>query len=72
MVESAYPLDASQEQRLRRQAARILARPLEEVHLEVRLDPSLIAGMRVLVGALVVDMSLKHLLEELSGREGGR
>jgi F-type H+-transporting ATPase subunit b len=69
VVESAYPLDASQEERLRHEAASILARPLDEVQIEVHQDESLIAGMRVLVGGLVVDLSVKHLLAELSNQE---
>jgi F-type H+-transporting ATPase subunit b len=72
VVESAYPLDDTQEQALRQQAAQVLARSPDDVRIEVHEDPALIAGVRVLLGALVVDMSLKHLLEELSQQEGGR
>jgi F0F1-type ATP synthase delta subunit len=34
--------------------------------------PDLIAGIQVLAGALVIDMSVKHLLAELRGRQDSR
>lgn len=71
IVESAYALDASQEKALLQQAARTLGQPSKELRIEVRETPQLIAGLRLLVGSLVVDMSLKHLLEELSASGGG-
>jgi F-type H+-transporting ATPase subunit b len=70
VVESAYPLDASREKALLQQTARTLGRQTEDLTLEVNEVPELIAGVRLLVGALVVDMSLKHLLDELSKPEG--
>jgi len=73
IVESAYPLDEAQQVLLRRQAGQTLGLRPDDLHLEVREDPQLIAGVRVLLGALVVDMSLMHQLRELSdGQEDGR
>jgi F-type H+-transporting ATPase subunit b len=73
IVESAYPLDDAQELSLRQQAAQTLGLPPEQLRIEVREDAELIAGVRVLLGALVVDMSLMHQLQALSnGQEDGR
>jgi F-type H+-transporting ATPase subunit b len=69
IVESAYALNAAQEKRLREKAAQTLDRDVEEIELDVREKPELIAGVRVLAGALVVDMSLRRLLDELSRTE---
>jgi F-type H+-transporting ATPase subunit b len=71
VLESAYPLEASQEEALQEQAARTLGEPPEKLKPEVRDAPELIAGVRVLLGALVIDMSVRHLLQELSSQEGG-
>jgi F-type H+-transporting ATPase subunit b len=70
VVESAYPLTPAQEQLLRRQAARVLDRTTEDVKLETHEAPELIAGIRILMGAMVIDMSLRHLLQQLSQQEG--
>lgn len=72
-VESGYPLDEAQQQRLREAAAQILERPAETIELDLREEPALLAGVRVLVGGLVIDSSLKHMLAELGTApdEGG-
>jgi F-type H+-transporting ATPase subunit b len=69
VVESAYPLTPSQEQLLRQQAAQTLDRNVEDVKLEIHQAPELIAGIRLLMGAMVIDLSLRHLLQQLSQRE---
>jgi F-type H+-transporting ATPase subunit b len=72
IAESAYPLDDKQEGALRSQAARTLDLSPDGLQIEVREDPELIAGVRVLLGGVVVDMSLMHQLKTLSnGREDG-
>jgi F-type H+-transporting ATPase subunit b len=72
IVESAYPLEEAQAGAVRRQAAQTLDLPPDELSLEVREDAELIAGVRVLLGGVVVDMSLMHQLKALSnGREDG-
>jgi F-type H+-transporting ATPase subunit b len=70
VVESAYPLDAKQRTALRSQTAKLLGRPVRDLRLEVRENPDLVAGVRIVAGAVVIDFSLKHLLEELSQQEG--
>lgn len=65
-VECAYPLDEAQRQLLRVQAAKVLAQPAETLTIEFQDAPSLLAGVRLTVGTLVVDLSLKHALDELS------
>ena len=72
VIESAYALDASQEQALQQQAAHVLGQPPEKVQISVREDPELVAGVRVLLGSLVIDMSLKHELDQLGGQESAR
>jgi len=72
VVQSAYPLAPSQESLLREQAARALGRSPESLTLAAHELPDLIAGIQVLAGALVIDMSVKHLLAELRGRQDSR
>jgi F-type H+-transporting ATPase subunit b len=71
VVESAYPLDSKQQAALLDEVARTVGRPAAKLRLEVHEDPELIAGVRLVAGAIVIDMSVKHLLEELSRLEGG-
>ncbi len=66
LIESAYPLSAELQQQLRERAAKRLGRETKDLRLEVSEDPSLIAGVRIVVGAIVVDMSVRHLLEQLA------
>ena len=71
-IETAYPLSPELQTQLRERAAKRLGRPPGDLRLEVNEDPSLIAGLRIVVGAIVVDMSVRHLLEQLSSTmEGG-
>ena len=71
VVQSAYPLEAAQEQSLRGLIGKTLDLPPDEVVVEVREAPELLAGARILLGAHVVDMTLLHQLEMLSEQEGG-
>jgi F-type H+-transporting ATPase subunit b len=70
VLETAYPLTDSQLMDLRNQVAAALEREPGALPIEVRETPEILAGARLTLGALVVDMSLKHVLEELA-REGG-
>lgn len=58
----AVELDQDQHQRLVTALARLTGRPVE---LRVRLDPSLIGGMVVVVGDTVIDGTLRHRLDRL-------
>jgi F-type H+-transporting ATPase subunit delta len=58
-VIAARPLDAAQQERLRSALARRTGR---DVALDVRLDPSLIAGAIARVGGMVFDGSLRSQL----------
>lgn len=69
VVETAYPLSPEQQAGLRDQAGKVLDRPPDQLRIEVREDPGLIAGVRIVAGAVVVDMSIQHLLRELSQQE---
>jgi F-type H+-transporting ATPase subunit b len=70
VVQSAYPLSSEQQAALRDQASKVLASPPHDLRIEVREDPDLIAGVRIVAGAVVIDMSVRHLLRELSRQEG--
>ncbi|HLG92471.1 MAG TPA: F0F1 ATP synthase subunit delta, partial [Acidimicrobiales bacterium] len=61
-VRSARPLDPDQQRRLAGALSRRVDRPVE---LRVTLDPSLIGGVVVLVGDIVVDASLRRRLDQL-------
>ena len=71
-IESAYALPADLQQQLRDRAAKRLGRAPADLRLEVNEDPSLIAGVRIVVGAIVIDMSVRQMLEQLATTmEGG-
>jgi F-type H+-transporting ATPase subunit b len=70
VVETAYPLSDEQLASLREVAAKTMQRPAGELQIEVREAAGLIAGVRVLAGALAIDMSVRHLLDELGKHEG--
>ena len=70
VVESAYPLTQDECERV---AALVSSAPLDLAPaVEVRVDPGVIAGVRVLSHDLVLDMSLRRALEDLrAGIPGG-
>jgi F-type H+-transporting ATPase subunit delta len=61
-VESAHPLSAVQEQQLR---ARLIEAGYGNVDIVKRVDPSLLGGLVVKVGARLYDTSLKSRLQRL-------
>lgn len=61
-VRSAVPLDQGQRSRLAAAVGRITGRSVE---LHERVDPSLIAGLTVVAGDLVIDGSVLRRLEQL-------
>jgi F-type H+-transporting ATPase subunit delta len=66
-VTTAYPLNPAEEQAL---AEALKARLGREVKLTTERDPSLIGGIRVQAGDLVIDGSLKARLQQLATELG--
>lgn len=64
-VRASVDLDGEQRRRLSAALARLTGR---EVQLRVTVDPSVIGGMRVLVGDLVIDGTVRHRLDQLRAR----
>lgn len=64
-VETAYPVPAALTARLEDTLAEALGPGVDAVRVAVRVDPSLGAGLRIVVGAGVVDLSLRHTLADL-------
>jgi hypothetical protein len=65
-VELAYPPAPDLEERLQRALAKTVGKEAKALNLTFRVEPSLIAGVRILVGTVAVDLSLMRILEELS------
>jgi F-type H+-transporting ATPase subunit b len=63
VVESAYPLAPDERDRLEALVAATTHAPAPTI--EVRVDPSLVGGVRILSRDLVADMSLRRALEDL-------
>jgi|GEM_PF-2118289 len=61
-VVSAAPLTAAQQEALQR---KLIARAGKRVHLACRTDPSLIAGLRISSGGVVMDTSVKRQLADM-------
>lgn len=61
-VRSAVELDASERERLAAALSRIMRR---QVELRVRVDLSLLGGVRISVGDTVIDGTVRHRLEQL-------
>lgn len=69
VVESAYPLDGDERERLQALVAK--AANTHAPTIEVSVDPALVAGLRIVSRDLVVDMSLRSTLEELRAAPPG-
>jgi F-type H+-transporting ATPase subunit b len=67
-VEVAYPPSSDQEAQFRAILARTLGIPGTPLPLTFRTEPSLVAGVRILVGTVAVDFSLSRTLDELAQR----
>jgi F-type H+-transporting ATPase subunit b len=65
IVESAYPLAAEVTSRLEEALAKALGPGGSAVHATIRVESTLVAGLRVLVGVGVVDLSLPRMLADL-------
>jgi len=64
-VETAYPMPIEVSSRLEETLVKALGPSGEAVRVAVRVDPSLGAGVRIVVGVGVVDLSLRHTLADL-------
>jgi F0F1-type ATP synthase delta subunit len=65
-VEVAYPPTPGLEERFRQVLATALGTDSAAVIVALRTEPSLIAGARLLIGTIVIDLSLHRTLTELS------
>jgi F0F1-type ATP synthase membrane subunit b/b' len=65
-VELAYAPSPDLEERVQSALAKSLGQEATAMHLAFRVEPSLLAGVRLLVGTVAVDLSLRRMLEELS------
>jgi F-type H+-transporting ATPase subunit b len=65
IVETAYPLAAEVTSRLEEALTKALGPGGGAVHATIRVEPTLVAGLRVIVGVGVVDLSLPRMLADL-------
>ena len=65
-VEMAYPPSDEQQEQITTALADTLSRGKETVKPDFRTEPALVAGLRVLVGTIAVDLSLRQALDMLS------
>jgi F-type H+-transporting ATPase subunit b len=65
IVETAYPLPEEVTSRLEEALAKTLGPGSGAVHASIRVEPTLVAGLRVIVGVGVVDLSLSRMLADL-------
>ncbi len=69
-VETAYPVSAEATSRLGEALTKALGPGSEPMRVTVRVEPSLGAGLRIVVGVGVVDLSLRRMLADLE-RDAG-
>jgi F-type H+-transporting ATPase subunit b len=76
IVQLAYPPTPALEEQFQQALAKSLGREDNRVSVTFQVESSLLAGGRILVGTVAVDLSLKHILDELILQEstsgGGR
>ena len=65
-VELAYPAPPDLEARCRAALAAALPAYTGAIEVTVQVEPSLVAGPRLLVGTVAIDLSLRHTLDELT------
>ena len=66
IVEVAFPPSSDEQEHLRQLLAETLGIEHKQLTVVYRTAPSLIAGLRVLIGTVVVDVSLSRTLTDLS------
>jgi F-type H+-transporting ATPase subunit b len=64
-VELALPADSDLEARIRRRLAELRGEGGGDLHAVFRVEPSLVAGLRILVGTVVLELSLRSILSRL-------
>lgn len=69
IVQLAYPPTPSLEEQFQHALAKTLGREGNKVSVIFQTESSLLAGGRILVGTVAVDLSLKHILDGLSLQE---
>jgi F-type H+-transporting ATPase subunit b len=65
-VEVAYPPSDEQQEQITTALADTLSRDKETLKPDFRIEPALVAGLRILVGTVAVDLSLRRTLDTLS------
>jgi F-type H+-transporting ATPase subunit b len=65
MVETAYPLPAEAAARLEEALIKAIGPGGGGVRVKVTVEPSLVAGLRIVVGVGVIDLSLPRMLDDL-------
>jgi F-type H+-transporting ATPase subunit b len=65
IVETAYPMQAEAMSRLEEVLGKTLTGGANSVRVTVRVEPSLTAGLRLVVGVGAIDLSLKRVLADL-------
>jgi F-type H+-transporting ATPase subunit b len=69
IVQLAYPPTPGLEEQFQQALAKTLGREGNRVCVTLQTEPSLVAGVRILIGTVAVDLSLKHILDALSLQE---
>jgi F-type H+-transporting ATPase subunit b len=69
IVQLAYPPTPGLEEQFQQVLAKTLGREGNKVSVTFQTEPSLLAGGRMLVGTVAVDLSLKHIFDGLSLQE---
>ncbi len=65
-VEVACPTEPERIEGLREALCEVLGDNSNSIQMNIQIVPELIAGARLLIGTLVVDLSLRHMLEQLA------
>jgi F-type H+-transporting ATPase subunit b len=68
IIQLAYPPTPGLEEQFQQVLAKTLGREGNTMSVTFQTEPSLLAGGRMLVGTVAVDLSFQHILEELSLR----
>jgi F0F1-type ATP synthase delta subunit len=66
IVQLAYPPTPVLQEQFQQALAKTLGQEGTTMSITFQTEPGLMAGVRMLVGTVAVDLSLQHILEELS------
>ena len=70
VVEVAYPPDQGLQERFSEGLSQALGAE-EPLSVSLRIEPALIAGVRIMVGTVAVDLSISQTMRELAGSPAG-